>query len=498
MIDGVGGLAHDGARGQAHGPQPGILPQDVAVHIGQQSSRLLQHVASPALLARRRDAIAATFELLSATGGRCAVVGSLASGLEVAASDVDVVIGLADVDVFVPGNDFAAERMAGRHSPSIKLPLLSPVLTAVVGNGIHQFKTKSKEFNQMVKAAFLKHGFECVQYVSKGAMLRMLHTRSGLFVDVSCDPAASHTRVSLAEMQAAAARGLAERHELVRVLHRVLRCAIGAELRVCETYSVAGQSGCGSYPLLLLVRRWFLESQRSGGAHYRHDSGAETAVALLALLDHLSALLDEVPVEGSEEWSAGKGLMIELAEPPPVDGMPGVPPIRFNLWSVTGRMSGQHSSSVVALVLLARELARALRRGVPLLELVRTASPQRSQLLEAVLSAMAGKVSKARMIREALAHSNGTSTQRCQLSLSGLASVLAAVEEDVYMTPPSTPNVERPEAATGAPPRSEAPRIETGHGLAFDTSSKLNSNAPVFVPRAYHGQPNRLDERLLW
>ena len=357
-------------------PRPLVtVPPGVAVRIGQQATALSEWTASAALLSRRAAAISAILNLLgSTTGCHCSVVGSLASGLDTDTSDIDVVVRLAS---------------APTHLFGARLPFISPVLTAVAGTDILSLQTNCKKQKEAIRDAFDAHGFR-VEYRPNGPLLRMFHHATQLPIDVWCDPAASPAQESLAEMRAAATRNLVQQHPLVRILHCVLRRAAGAELRGCESYQLEGQPGIGSYVVLLLVHRWV--TTQSDPTHCEHDGGAKTATTLLALLDHLVSLreLDEV---------------VLLREPPPISELPGLAPLRLNLericrhqfWMSKSKKKfelGRDSASFGSLTTMAEMLGRALRRGIPLDELVTVGSSARRDLILSIRASLPKRYDK--------------------------------------------------------------------------------------------------------
>jgi hypothetical protein len=394
------------------------------------------------------------------------------------------------------------------------------VLTVVGGT---TFPAKS-----LVKSAFDEYGFDSLNYSQKCHLMRMRHAASNLFVDVWCDTMASHTVASLSEARVTAAAGLVEGNELLRVLHRVLRCAAGAELRVCERYRADAKLCLGSYVLLLLIHHWLAEAQhnnQSGGTHqqYRHDGGVETARALLALLDYLAGLLEPESV-------------IELHEPPPISHVPSPPnppPIRFDLRRMkkggiltqkaaeaAGTLT-RYTRSTVVLTTLARLLAEALRRGVSLEALIRPMSAERTELIEGVCEALQtvhgwtpphlSNNSPISQIKNALAEAEAyvprlaTSSKTAATSMVPTAHALAGLggtsrsttsagsgrdepeEGDVYEDNASDisdvsyfTNRWLPSGIEGLTVGDESAASNLG-------SLGLNRNAPVFVPRALQG-----------
>jgi len=428
--------------------------------IGAQTSAVSASSMSPT--DEQNLAASDALELLrGALGCPCHVVGSLASGLSTDASDVDIVVRVADH----PCGD--AHPVAQRDFPT------KAVLAAIYGDDFYEQNSKvalSKEQRKRLTATLQARGFVGLEVRRGSPLLRMQHEATGVVVDVWCD--VTRSVESLAEMRVRAARDAVAACELARVLHRVLRLAVGHELRVLEAYAApAGGAGLGSYVMLLLVLRHIGRCRLEGDPTAVHDGGAATGAMLLSLLADLGGL-------------ASLGAALDLDEPAPLCDLPDLPPITLHLAPLPkGRSYDKykislHSSSVKMLSSLANALSSMLNAGIPLTLLLSCASPERTHLV-AVVKAELGKHSQKKV--EAATARCGAMNQRMILPpTSSTLAVLGGLSNSGSM--PRAEDDSTSQASFFTSRWLPNGLLESSVAGSVAGSSSLNRHAPAFVP----------------
>jgi len=248
-----------------------------------------------------------------------AVVGSVASGLALDASDVDLVACLAGVRSAATfpcllgdeplGDPLLVLLLCGDHLPSVRVRKQSKKAKRT---GRPRVRNKG-DVDAALESTLEEHGFEAPRWARGSPLLRMVHRATGVAVDVWMDEAAADVAECEAKRRVDATRAavLAPGGALLAGLHCLLRRAVGRELRELEGYAggggAGGGEGLGSYVTLLLVRR-FLQRERVATVQ-----PPPTQEALLV------PLLTSLAATGGEDECT-----IEKLE----DLLPGAPPLK--------------------------------------------------------------------------------------------------------------------------------------------------------------------------
>ena len=256
-------------------------------------------------------------------GCDAAVVGSCSHGLATSHSDVDIVVCMRDVasDGFGARPVFWSE-VCERDPPLVCALLGAGRLSAITTTKSMKGRTIVKRRKNVLERALakvlaeegfadplFKRGKRCKEAPT---LLRLTHSQTDLKVDIWCDLSATCAIETAAARRTAAVKAEVAREPLILPLHRLLRMAVGHELRVFEGYAALKSGSMGGYPVFLLVRR-FLEREvrRQGEQHALAlrafvrtgdaASGAAESVGKLAqrLLHELGAMcrLDSVTSE---------------------------------------------------------------------------------------------------------------------------------------------------------------------------------------------------------
>lgn len=265
-------------------------------------------VAASLADSRQRDAAAAAVKALLASvapTAPVAAVGSVASGLALCASDVDIVVCMANL------------RSAAKTPSSLRDhkpdddPLLVLLLCGQYLGSVRMRKQGKKQkqkglppgrnkadLKAALESTLAEFDFAQPKWKRGSPLLRMVHVgesagdvASGVTVDVWMDETAVTAAASEAARRAEATRAAvtcAPGGAVLAALHRVLRAAVGRELRGFEGYAgEPGGASLGSYVTLLLVRR-FLAREGVVGTARQRDPQATWETLLEPLLTSLA------------------------------------------------------------------------------------------------------------------------------------------------------------------------------------------------------------------
>jgi hypothetical protein len=187
------------------------------------------------------------------------VVGSVASGLALDASDVDLVVCTAGLASAAPrGDPPLVLLLCGEHLSGVRFRKQSKKAKRA-----NKPPTRNKaDMDAAIEATLEAHGFHEPRWARDSPLIRMVHTPTRVCVDLWMDDEAACVAESEAQRRSDAVRTVVAantaRGAPLADLHRVLRGAIGRELRAFEgSYGAAGAAtGLGSYVTLLLVHRF--------------------------------------------------------------------------------------------------------------------------------------------------------------------------------------------------------------------------------------------------
>jgi hypothetical protein len=212
-------------------------------------------------------------------GCDAAVVGSCSNGLATSHSDVDIVVCMRDV----ASDGFGARPVLWSEVCERDPPLVCALLGAGRLNAITTAKSKKgrtivkRKINALERVLakvlaeegfadpLFKRGKRCKEAPT---LLRLTHSQTDLKVDIWCDLSATCAVETAAARRTAAVKAEVAREPLILPLHRLLRMAVGHELRVFEGYAALTSGSMGGYPVFLLVRRFLEREVRTQGEQH--------------------------------------------------------------------------------------------------------------------------------------------------------------------------------------------------------------------------------------
>eukprot|EP00037_Helgoeca_nana_P028266 m.330293 g.330293 ORF g.330293 m.330293 type:complete len:362 (-) comp27719_c0_seq14:491-1576(-) len=205
------------------------------------------------------------------------VVGSLRSGLAHDTSDVDLVVCTATQPIAAPllGDPplvvlLAGDKIHGVQMNSLKKkkkkkkPLANPKKSCSPTRILKMLKV-------VLENALREYGFVNPRWKKKGQLISMVHAETGITVDLWTDTEAPSTAETVAMRRVLATREAILRSPtgpLVTALYRMLRYAIGPELRLAEgsTYGPDGRGSARTLRCYWCGGTWSNRHRRTGHA----------------------------------------------------------------------------------------------------------------------------------------------------------------------------------------------------------------------------------------
>jgi hypothetical protein len=210
-------------------------------------------------------------------GCDAAVVGSCGHGLATSHSDVDIVVCMRDVASDGVGTRLWTEVCEGDPPlvcALVGLGRLSAITTTKSMGGRVMVKREKGGLERALAQVLAEEGFADARF-KRGrrckeapTLLRFTHAQTSVKVDIWCEPNATCAVETVAARRTAAVKAEVAREPLILPLHRLLRMAVGHELRVFECYATHKSGPMGGYPVFLLVRRFLEREVRMQGERH--------------------------------------------------------------------------------------------------------------------------------------------------------------------------------------------------------------------------------------
>jgi hypothetical protein len=248
-----------------------------------------------------------------------APAGSVASGLAVESSEVDIILCLKGHALVSSGDTVSALlSQILRHNPP------------VCDEGAPQLATRS------VEAVLYFFGFQLIPYKLQAGrcLLKLKHLKTGVAVHIWCDPCecglrseplpAARARVAICLTHASAG--------LLSTLYCVWCLLAGTELQV-KAVTRPTQYECDAYSVLLLIEN-YLAQNVNRQINRKEDTEGMVGAAFLGLLDHLGSLATE-------------GSLITLNEPANMLP-PDAPAIQLDFCPFEQTAAGAHAAAAAA------------------------------------------------------------------------------------------------------------------------------------------------------